>query len=344
MKVLVTGGCGFIGSAACRLFVRENGWAVVNLDALTYAADPNALSDLDGDPGYAFERADIRDRAALDRILEEHRPDAVAHLAAETHVDRSIDGPDAFVSTNVVGATTLLAAVAAYRDKASRGVRMLHVSTDEVYGSLSPGEISVEGDAYRPNSPYAASKAAADHFARAWTKTYGLDVVVSNCGNNYGPRQFPEKLIPLMIAKGLAGEALPVYGDGLNERDWIHVDDHARALAAILQRGATGETYNVGAQDPRTNLDVVRAICAGLDKLRPDAAPHDRLISFVADRPGHDRRYALDAARLRAATGWSPRIAFEQGLEETVLWYADNRAWMEEVSARRYGGERLGLA
>ncbi len=371
MKVLITGGCGFIGSALCRHGVRERGWSVVNVDALTYAASPEAVAMLADHPRYAFVRADIRDRAAMDAVMTAHDPDAVVHLAAESHVDRSIDGPEAFLQTNIIGAHVLLQAARAHLDRLSSEraarFRFHHVSTDEVFGSLDdPVEGPADGsgdaaqaggarafqasDAYRPNSPYAASKAASDHLARAWAMTYGLPVLLTNCGNNYGPYQFPEKLIPLMILKALSGETLPVYGDGGQARDWIHVEDHARALALVLEAGMDGRTPTLGAGgDPiligaravRRNLDVVRSLCAILDARRPDSAPHDRLIGFVADRPGHDRRYAVDPSAVEAL-GFAPSFPFEEGLARTVDWYLDHEPWWRAIKSGRYGGERLG--
>lgn len=353
MKVLVTGGCGFIGGAVCRHLVLERNCHVVNVDALTYAASPEAVAMLQDRPGYAFVRADIRDRAALDAIFAHHDPDAVLHLAAESHVDRSIDGPEAFLDTNIAGTAALLQAARAHYqrltgERAER-FRVHHVSTDEVFGCLhdrtpaQPDGFFRETDAYRPNSPYAASKAASDHLVRAWSRTYDLPVVLTNCGNNYGPYQFPEKLIPLLILKARAGEPLPVYGDGAQERDWIHVDDHARALACVLERAPAGASYLIGARSVRRNLEVVRGLCAALDARLPQAGPHARLITHVDDRPGHDRRYAIDPARMEQELGWRAQISFEDGLARTVDWYLDNAPWWEAIRARHYGGQRLGV-
>jgi len=346
MRVLVTGGAGFIGSAVCHALVAR-GASVVNVDKLTYAANPRSLDALARDPRYAFERLDICDRAAMDSVLAKHRPSAMLHLAAESHVDRSITGAAAFIDTNISGTYHVLEAARHYwagLSVASRAAfRFVHVSTDEVYGSLAADGRFHEDTPYRPSSPYSASKAASDHLAQAWQVTYGLPVIVSNCSNNYGPRQFPEKLIPLTILKALAGEALPVYGDGSNVRDWLHVEDHAAGLLALLERGRPGERYNFGGESERTNLAVVEHICATLDRARPAARPRRTLISFVTDRPGHDQRYAIDATKARRELDWKPRHHFETGLEQTVQWYLDNRSWWEPVQARVYGGERLGL-
>ena len=347
MRILVTGGAGFIGSALCLHLLRDLGCAVLNVDKLTYAANPASLESVAGHPGYRFLRADVCARAELDAAFASFAPDAVVHLAAESHVDRSIAGSDEFVRTNVLGTHTLLEAARAYLDAAGDGVRarfrLLHVSTDEVYGSLGPSELFDEGSPYAPSSPYAASKAAADHLALAWHRTYGLPVMVSNCSNNFGPRQFPEKLIPLTILNALEGRALPVYGAGRNIRDWLHVEDHARALAAILARGRPGRSYAVGARAERTNIQVVTKICETMDRLHPDGAPHARLITFVADRPGHDLRYAIDPARIETELDWRPSIGFEDGLERTVRWYLENQAWWRTLRTDVYRGERLGL-
>jgi dTDP-glucose 4,6-dehydratase len=350
VKLLVTGGAGFIGSALIRLLFRETAHDIVNLDKLTYAASPEAVAEAAGSPRYSFVRGDVADRAAVAALLDRHRPDAILHLAAETHVDRSIDGPAAFVHTNIVGSYALLeAALDHWRrlDEPARSrFRFIQVSTDEVYGALGPDGRFDEGSPYRPSSPYSASKAAADHLARAWHTTYGLPVIVSNCSNNYGPYQFPEKLIPLTLIKALRGESLPVYGDGSNVRDWLHVDDHARALLAMLDRGRPGETYCVGADGERSNIEVVRRLCGLLEERRPAAGGrrYDSLITFVADRPGHDQRYAIDAGKLRRELGWSPRMSFEAGLAQTVDWYLENAPWWEAILAARYGGQRLGAA
>jgi dTDP-glucose 4,6-dehydratase len=346
MRVLVTGGMGFIGSAVCREFVGRDIF-VVNVDKLTYAANPRSLDAIADNPRYAFERLDICDRAAMDAVLAKYEPTAVLHLAAESHVDRSITGAAAFLDTNIAGTYQLLEAARHYcarlaPDRRDR-FRFVHVSTDEVYGSLGATGRFREDTAYRPSSPYSASKAASDHLAHAWHTTYGLPVIVSNCSNNYGPRQFPEKLIPLTILKALAGEALPVYGDGANVRDWLHVEDHAAGLIALIERGRPGERYNFGGDSERTNLAVVEHICAALDRIVPAAQPRRALITFVADRPGHDQRYAIDASKARRELGWQPRESFENGLERTIRWYLDNRPWWEPLRERVYGGERLGL-
>jgi dTDP-glucose 4,6-dehydratase len=345
MKLLVTGGCGFIGSALIRQIARETEWDVVNLDKLTYAATPEALEEAAQGPRYHFVEGDVADRALVAALFEEHAPDAVVHLAAESHVDRSIDGPADFMTTNVMGTFSLLEAARAWRAGRKGAFRFHHVSTDEVYGSLGPDDPPFsETTRYAPNSPYSASKAASDHLVRAWGETYGLDVVTSNCSNNYGPWQFPEKLIPVMLIAALEGRPLPVYGTGENVRDWLFVEDHARALRRILAEGRPGDTYTVGGDAERRNIDVVRAICAHLDSRFPDRAPHDRLITFVADRPGHDARYAIDAGKIRRELAWAPRESFETGLAATLDWYLDHRPWWEGIRTARYGGERLGLA
>jgi dTDP-glucose 4,6-dehydratase len=349
MKLLVTGGAGFIGSAVIRLLLDETDAAVVNLDKLTYAANPAALAAIERNPRYAFEQVDICDRPAVARVFQIHRPDAVMHLAAESHVDRSIDAPATFVETNVVGTCTLLEVSLDYwRSLPAAGqaaFRFHHISTDEVYGSLGPTGRFFETTRYEPNSPYSASKAASDHFVRAWHHTFGLPVVTSNCSNNYGPWQFPEKLIPLVITNALLGKTLPVYGKGDNIRDWLFVEDHARALWLILTRGRIGETYNVGGDAEQRNLAVVEAICDQVDALAGalPGGPRRSLIRFVSDRPGHDQRYAIDATKLRTELGWAPREDFVSGLRRTVAWYLDNRPWWEGVRARVYAGDRLGL-
>ncbi|MBX6366428.1 MAG: dTDP-glucose 4,6-dehydratase [Rhodospirillales bacterium] len=345
MKILVTGGAGFIGTNLVRHLLAE-GIQVVNLDKLTYAGSNPPLGELARPDRYCLEVADIADRAAVSAILERHAPDVVMHLAAETHVDRSIDGPDEFIRTNLVGTFELLEAVRGYWERLPAGrrasFRFHHVSTDEVFGSLGPEGFFTETTAYAPNSPYSASKAGADHLVRAWHHTYGLPVVTTNCSNNYGPWQFPEKLIPLTILNALEGKPLPVYGRGENVRDWLHVEDHARALHLVLQRGRLGETYNIGGGAERRNIDIVRRICAILDEIRPEGKPHERLITFVADRPGHDLRYAIDDRKLRSELGWSPRESLDTGLRKTVLWYLENRAWWEPIRSGVYRGERLG--
>ncbi|NNF73130.1 MAG: dTDP-glucose 4,6-dehydratase [Rhodobacteraceae bacterium] len=343
MKILVTGGAGFIGSAVVRLAV-EKGHSVVNLDALTYAACPENVASVADNPHYAFEKADIRERAALDRIFAGHRPDAVMHLAAESHVDRSIDGPGAFIDTNVTGTYTLLEAARAYWDGAGRpeGFRFHHISTDEVFGSLGPVGRFTERTPYDPRSPYSTSKAASDHLVRAWGETYGLPVVLSNCSNNYGPFHFPEKLIPVVILNALHGRPIPVYGQGRNVRDWLYVEDHAEALFCVLTKGQVGRSYNIGGNSEVRNIDLVRRICALMDARRPDAAPHDRLIEFVTDRPGHDQRYAIDASRIRDELGWERKVTLDEGLARTIDWYLANEAWWRPLLDRAGVGERLG--
>jgi dTDP-glucose 4,6-dehydratase len=345
--LLVTGGAGFIGSAVIRHLIAETDGAVVNVDKLTYAANPDALAAVADSPRYRFEQVDICDRQTIGRLLEECQPDAVMHLAAESHVDRSVDSPAAFIETNIVGTYALLEASLSYwrnlPPARRERFRFHHVSTDEVYGSL--GEIGrfTEDTAYRPNSPYSASKASADHLVRAWHKTFGLPVVVSNCSNNYGPFQFPEKLIPLMTLSALQNKPLPVYGRGLNVRDWLYVEDHVRALVTIITRGAVGETYNVGGNIEMRNIDVVEAICDLVDEMAPAGPSRSRrsLITFVDDRPGHDQRYAIDASKLTRDLGWAPRETFDTGLRKTVEWYLTNRAWWEKLRPR-YDGRRLG--
>ncbi|MBT0778282.1 MULTISPECIES: dTDP-glucose 4,6-dehydratase [Paracoccus] len=345
MKILVTGGAGFIGSAVVRLAVAR-GHSVVNLDSLTYAANPENVASVAGSPLYAFERADIRDRAALDRILAAHRPDAIMHLAAESHVDRSIDGPGAFIETNVTGTYNLLEAARAWWTAQGRpeGFRFHHISTDEVFGSLGEAGQFTEATPYDPRSPYSASKAASDHLVRAWHETYGLPVVLTNCSNNYGPFHFPEKLVPVVILNALHGRPIPVYGDGGNIRDWLYVEDHADALLLVLEKGVIGRSYNIGGENEAKNIDLVRTICAHMDRLRPDAAPHDRLITFVTDRPGHDRRYAIDPTRIREELGWRPSVTVEEGLARTVEWYLENEDWWRPLLSRQGVGERLGRA
>jgi dTDP-glucose 4,6-dehydratase len=341
MRLLVTGGAGFIGSAVVRQAVAD-GHEVVNVDALTYAANLANLDSIAASNRYVFERADIRDRAALDRIFAAHRPDAVMHLAAESHVDRSIDGPAAFIDTNITGTYTLLEAARAYWGGA-REFRFHHISTDEVFGTLGDAGRFTETTPYAPNSPYSASKAASDHLVRAWGETYGLPVVLSNCSNNYGPFHFPEKLIPVVILNALAGREIPVYGQGENVRDWLYVEDHAAALLAVVQRGRLGESYNIGGNAEARNIEIVRRICALMDQMMPDGAPHDRLITFVTDRPGHDFRYAIDASKIRTELGWAPSVTLDEGLRRTVRWYLDNRDWWQTIQARGHKLERLGL-
>jgi dTDP-glucose 4,6-dehydratase len=344
---LVTGGAGFIGSALVRQLIAETPHRVVTVDRLTYAGNLESLGAARDHANHAFHQVDICDADALRTVFASARPDGVIHLAAESHVDRSIDGPAAFVHTNIVGTFTLLQEALRYwRDlepAARHAFRFVHVSTDEVFGALGADGLFTEDTPYDPSSPYSASKAASDHLARAWQRTYGLPVMVTNCSNNFGPYQFPEKLIPLVIGKALAGEPLPVYGRGENVRDWLYVDDHARALRLVLERGTPGDTYNVGGENERRNIDVVREICAILDELRPDpAGKHERLITLVADRPGHDFRYAIDASKLRGELGWTPRENFSSGIRKTVAWYLEHQEWSERVASGAYRGERLG--
>lgn len=343
MRIIVTGGAGFIGSALVRHLV-ATGHDVLTIDALTYAGNRASLRDVQDNPRHRFLHADICDRAAMDAAFAEFQPDRVMHLAAESHVDRSITGADSFVQTNIVGTFTMLEAARKFWSSLENGdgFRFLHVSTDEVYGSLGAEGLFHETTPYDPSSPYSASKAASDHLAKAWHRTYGLPVVVSNCSNNYGPYHFPEKLIPLTILNALAGRELPIYGAGDNIRDWLYVEDHARALDLIAEKGVVGETYNVGGRNERRNIDVVRRICAVLDELAPDGAPHSRLITFVTDRPGHDARYAIDATRLETELGWRAQETFDTGIEKTVRWYLENSWWWQPLQDR-YDGGRLGL-
>jgi dTDP-glucose 4,6-dehydratase len=344
MKLLVTGGAGFIGSAVVRLAVAR-GHQVVNLDALTYAACLDNVASVAASPLYVFERADIRDRAALDRIFAAHRPDAVMHLAAESHVDRSIDGPGDFISTNVTGTYTLLEAARGYWTAQGRpaGFRFHHVSTDEVFGTLGPAGRFTEATPYDPRSPYSASKAASDHLVRAWGETYGLPHVLTNCSNNYGPFHFPEKLIPVVILNALSGQPIPVYGHGENVRDWLYVEDHAEALLTVLTRGRTGRSYAIGGENEVRNIDLVQRICALLDRMRPRSQPYADQIAFVADRPGHDARYAINPARIRDELGWRPSVTLDEGLARTLRWYLDNESWWRALRNRRGVGERLGV-
>ncbi len=347
MKILVTGAAGFIGSAVYRWLLANTDAHIIILDKLTYAATLDIRAAL-ANPRTNVEQVDICDRAEVTRVLRDHRPDFVMHLAAESHVDRSIDGPSTFVQSNVVGTNVLLEAVREYWHNLAaierEAFRFHHVSTDEVYGSLGADGSFTEQSAYAPNSPYAASKASSDHLVRAWHRTFGLPIVISNCSNNYGPFQFPEKLIPLIILSAVQGKPLPVYGTGENVRDWVHVDDHAAALMQILTRGRVGESYNVGGNAERTNIAVVREICRILDEVLPNSAhrPHEKLITFVKDRPGHDHRYAVDTSKIRAELGWQPREAFETGLRKTVEWYLANRSWVHAISSQ-FNGERIGL-
>ncbi len=346
---LVTGGAGFIGgNLVLKLMSREN-IKVVNLDALTYAGNMDTLSGILDDPRHIFLHGDIRDRALVKDLLQEHRPAAVLNFAAESHVDRSIDSPGDFILTNVVGTFELLEAVRAHWDGLDGTerdrFRFLHVSTDEVYGTLGPEGYFTETTPYAPNSPYSASKAGADHLVRAYHHTYGLPVLTTNCSNNYGPYQFPEKLIPLTLQKALNGEPIPVYGDGQQVRDWLYVEDHCDALLNVLEQGTVGEVYNIGGHNEMPNLEVVKTLCSLLDELVPDSKhkPHDQLITFVEDRPGHDRRYAIDASKLKQQLGWVPKETFSTGMRKTVQWYLDNKTWMERVTSGAYRGERLGL-
>ncbi|MEM6460778.1 MAG: dTDP-glucose 4,6-dehydratase [Pseudomonadota bacterium] len=344
MKLLVTGGAGFIGSAVVRLAV-SRGHGVINVDALTYAACLDNVASVAESPLYTFVKADIRYRADLDRIFEEHQPDAVMHLAAESHVDRSIDGPCDFIETNVTGTFNLLEATRSHWVRAGKpeAFRFHHISTDEVYGSLGAAGQFTEATPYAPNSPYSASKAASDHLVRAWHETYGLPAVLTNCSNNYGPFHFPEKLIPVVILNALAGKPIPVYGRGENVRDWLYVEDHADALLAVLEKGAVGRSYNIGGENEVKNIDLVRMICRLIDQERPERAPHEQLITFVTDRPGHDLRYAIDPERIRQELGWRPSVTLEQGLRLTVRWFLDNEPWWRALQGRKGVGERLGV-
>lgn len=346
MRVIVTGGAGFIGSALVRHLVLDKGFEVLNIDKLTYAGNAASLSLVDDKPSYRFLKADICDRAAMEQAFADFRPHRIMHLAAESHVDRSITGAADFVRTNIIGTFNLLEAARGYwsglEEERKDTFRFLHVSTDEVYGSLGSEGLFREDTPYDPSSPYSASKAASDHLAKAWHRTYGLPVVVSNCSNNYGPYHFPEKLIPLTILNALDGKRLPVYGKGDNVRDWLYVDDHARALDMIIEQGRPGETYNVGGRNERQNIEVVRRICQVLDKLVPADAPREQLIEFVTDRPGHDARYAIDASRLENELGWRAHEDFDSGIEKTVRWYLENDWWWRPLR-ERYEGGRLGL-
>lgn len=344
MKLLVTGGAGFIGSAVVRMAVAR-GHEVVNLDALTYAANLENLASVAHSNLYTFENGDIRNPAALTRVFADHKPDAVMHLAAETHVDRSIDGPADFISTNITGTYHLLEAARQFWLAQGKpdGFRFHHISTDEVFGSLGPTGKFTETTGYAPNSPYAASKAASDHLVRAWHETYGLPVVLTNCSNNYGPCQFPEKLIPVVILNAMRAKPIPVYGQGLNVRDWLHVEDHADALLTVLVRGAVGRSYNIGGENELANIELVHMICAIMDDLAPATLPHARLVTFVGDRPGHDARYAIDPSRIRQELGWRPATSLQQGLRQTVAWYLENEAWWRPLLHRDGVGQRLGL-
>ncbi len=347
MRVIVTGGAGFIGSALVRHLVGERGFEVVNVDKLTYAANLASLNPIAGKPGYRHVKADICDRDAIDAVLSDFKPDAVMHLAAESHVDRSITGSAEFIQTNIVGTHMMLEAARAYwqglAGNAKSAFRFLHVSTDEVYGSLPPDGYFLETTPYDPRSPYSASKASSDHLVSAWHETYGLPTLITNCSNNYGPYHFPEKLIPLVLLNALEGKPLPVYGDGRQVRDWLYVDDHVRALVLALERGQVGRTYNVGGRAPMENIEVVKTICDILDAKRPAEKPRRSLITYVADRPGHDRRYAIDPTRIETELGWRAQETFASGIEQTVQWYLDNAAWWRPLREGVYAGGRLGL-
>ena len=348
-RILVTGGAGFIGSALVRHLIGATEHEVLNLDKLTYAGDPRSLNAVSNNPRYRFIQGDICDSALVRSAFDGFQPDVVTHLAAESHVDRSIDGPAQFIETNITGTFVMLSEAAAYwrslPDARKEGFRFHHISTDEVFGSLGDDGLFTEATPYDPRSPYSASKASSDHLVRAWGHTYGLPVVITNCSNNYGPFHFPEKLIPLMILNCLRGLPLPVYGNGANVRDWLFVEDHARALTAVFEGGQVGDSYIIGGRSERTNLQVVKAICATLDALRPraDGKPHESLIAYVADRPGHDHRYAIDATKLEGELGWTAQESFETGIRKTVQWYLDNEWWWGPILAKTYSGERLGL-
>ena len=349
MVILLTGGAGFIGSALVRQWIRATEATIVNVDKLTYAGNLDSLAGARDQARHIFERVDICDAPAMGRLFAEYRPDAVMHLAAESHVDRSIDGPGEFIRTNIEGTFVLLQAARRYWEGLGEPYkskfRFHHISTDEVYGSLGETGYFTETTPYSPNSPYSASKAASDHLVRAWHHTYKMPVLVTNCSNNYGPYQFPEKLVPLVILNAYAGKPLPVYGKGDNVRDWLYVEDHAHALRVVLEKGEVGETYNIGGHNERQNIEVVKTICGLLDELRPDSphAPHENLITYVADRPGHDKRYAIDASKIERELDWRPRETFETGLRQTVKWYLENEAWWRNVQSGGYRQERLGL-
>ncbi|WP_458128160.1 dTDP-glucose 4,6-dehydratase [Pseudomonas sp. Z2-11] len=343
MKILVTGGAGFIGSAVIRHIISHTSGSVVNVDKLTYAGNLESLKDVSSNQRYTFEHVDICDREHIDRIFAAHQPDVVMHLAAESHVDRSISGPSDFITTNIVGTYTLLEASRSYwnglSEERKSAFRFHHISTDEVYGDLeNPDELFTESTPYQPSSPYSASKASSDHLVRAWHRTYQLPVIVTNCSNNYGPYHFPEKLIPLVILNALAGKPLPIYGKGDQVRDWLYVDDHARALYRVVLEGRVGETYNIGGHNEKTNLEVVHTLCQLLDELRPTSphVPHAQLMTYVQDRPGHDRRYAIDASKIKSELGWVPTETFETGIRKTVTWYLDNQEWVEHILTGSY--------
>ncbi len=344
MKLIVTGGCGFIGSAVVRRAISQ-GYSVANLDNLTYAACPENLEAVQKDPKYSFFNTDICDRKAVQLIFEEFQPNAIMHLAAESHVDRSIDGPDAFIQTNIIGTFHLLEAARAYWTNMHKpqSFRFHHVSTDEVYGSLGDTGQFKESSPYAPNSPYSASKAASDHLVRAWHETYNLPAIVTNCSNNYGPYQFPEKLIPIIILNALAGHPIPIYGQGENVRDWLFVEDHADALLCALERGKDGQTYNIGGENEEKNITIAQKICTILDKLSPSEKPYRNLITYVTDRPGHDQRYAIDPIRMRNELGWRPSVTLDEGLKKTVRWYLENEGWWQALQRRHSVQERLGV-
>lgn len=346
MKILVTGGAGFIGSAVIRMAL-DRGFSVVNFDKLTYAASLESLTSCADRAGYSFVQGDICDAEAVATTLKSHQPDTIMHLAAESHVDRSIDGPGEFIQTNLVGTYELLNAARQYFEtmpgRAKDRFRFHHISTDEVYGALGPTGLFTEETAYKPNSPYSASKAGSDFLVRAWGETFGLPVVTSNCSNNYGPFQFPEKLIPVVILAALEGRPIPVYGKGENIRDWLYVDDHADALLTILEKGALGETYNVGGNNERRNIDLVKTVCAVMDEMHPEGREHESLIEYVTDRPGHDWRYAIDASKIKRELGWEPSVNVEDGLRKTVEWYLENRWWWQAIRERGFDGSRAGL-
>ena len=348
MKVIVTGGAGFIGSAVIRQYINDTEHEVINLDALTYAGNLESLAEVEQSPKYTFEHVNICDIKELERVFQQHQPDAIMHLAAESHVDRSIDGPAEFIQTNIVGTYNLLDVAKKYWDglngEKKERFRFHHVSTDEVYGDLDETGYFTEETSYEPSSPYSASKASSDHLVRAWHRTYGFPIVITNCSNNYGGYQFPEKLIPLVTLNALEGKPLPIYGKGDQIRDWLHVDDHARALRLVLEKGKDGETYNIGGHNEKTNLEVVKTICSLLDKLMPDSPhiPHESLITYVTDRPGHDLRYAIDADKIAAELGWTPEETFESGIEKTIHWYLTNSEWCRHVQDGSYQRERLG--
>jgi dTDP-glucose 4,6-dehydratase len=350
MKIFVTGGAGFIGSAVIRNIINTRPkWSVVNIDKLTYAGNLDSLNSVSGDPRYTFKKVDICDRQGIKALFDEHKPDGIMHLAAESHVDRSIDGPGEFIQTNIIGSYTLLECARSYwsglQDEKKRAFRFHHISTDEVYGSLGDTGFFTENTPYQPNSPYSASKASSDHLVRAWHETFKLPVVTTNCSNNYGPYHFPEKLIPLMILNALDLKSLPVYGKGDNVRDWLYVDDHAEALLTVFEKGKVGETYNIGGNNEKQNLEVVHTICDLLNQMKPrkDGKSYRDLITYVADRPGHDKRYAIDASKIMSELNWKPKETFESGIKKTVAWYLDNSQWCRRVQDGSYRRERLGL-